>query len=68
LTRSPSVNPPYSRVISAMCDGDSSLRFSPRLLRIFCQSSRASTSCTKPRRSGALRFVTTQKYVEMPVL
>ena len=44
------------------------LRFSPRDFRIFSHEPRASTSWTSPRRSGLLRLVTIQKYVEMPVL
>jgi len=55
-------------VISAIWSSFTILRFSPRLLRIFVHSSRASTTWTLPRRSGDLRFVSTQKYVEMLVL
>ena len=61
LTFSPSVKSPYSRVISSICAAEISLRFSPSDLRIFTKYSRASTSWTLPRRSGALRLVTTQK-------
>ena len=54
--------------MSAIWSGLISLRLSPRDLRIFTQESRASMSWTLPWRSGRLRFVSTQKYVEIPVL
>ena len=59
---------PYSRVTVAMCSLPSSLRLSPRDLRIFCHWSRASSSTTLPLCSGLFLLVRIQKYVEMPVL
>jgi hypothetical protein len=39
------------RVMSSMCDGLSSLRLLPRLLRIFCQKPLASSAASEERRS-----------------
>jgi hypothetical protein len=61
FTLSDSSKAPYSSVIASICSSEICLRFSPRLLRIFVHDSRASTSCTLPRRCSLLRFVTTQK-------
>lgn len=51
---------PNSRVISAMCWSDSSLRFEPRLFRIFCQKPLASIICTRSLRCSGLRLLSIQ--------
>ena len=45
--------------MSSICSGLSSLRFEPRLLRIFWQKLLASISCSLPLRAAGLRLLTT---------
>ncbi len=44
----------------AMCSSLSSLRFDPKLLRIFCHKPLASISCTFPLRADGLRLLSIQ--------